>query len=1119
MVEPSKELQSVFEKSIQVAKNLNHEYLTIELLLSVMLDNTSLVDILKLYGANISDFKNNVDNFISNNLDDIISTEPNIKPKKTQTVERVLNRAFTQVLFNGRKQIECADVFLSIMNEKRSHACYFIDQANINKDKFSEYTIADMDSPEDEDSMSPSPKEHKNQQTDKALNAYTVNLNEEVKKNAIDPVIGREQELENVALALGRRNKANVLLVGSPGVGKAQPLYSKVLTPTGWTTIGELSVGDIVLTPSGERSTILGIYPQGQKDIYEIKFRDGRTARSSGDHLWNVYGYFSKKVKDENGKIYRPYEYKTMELSKIIDKMATNKDFKKNVKIPLINGDNGIPDIELPLHPYVLGALIGDGGLSHKNGCKFASADSYIVEKVNSLLPVGCQLYLDGKSKIDYRITTSTKSGPVGRNTVLDEFRNLNMLEKRSYEKFIPELYMNASFSQKLELLQGLMDTDGYVSTSGVTSYCTTSSILADNVTELVRSIGGIATIRKSKKTYTHNGEKKTGRDAYNIKIRYTNPHDLVTLPRKLERLSMTYQYADLKLGIDHIRYIGKEECQCIMIDHHEHLYITDNYVVTHNTACAEGLAYNIVNDNVPEFLKDYTVYNLDITAMLAGSKYRGDFEDRFKQVLKSLSKKGKTILFIDEAHMINGAGSSTGSANDLANMMKPALSKGNIKIIASTTWDEYRKYFEKDRALMRRFQRIAVEEPTIETTKLILQGLKKYYEKHHNVKIKEDAINASVKLSVKYQTDKKLPDKAIDLIDCACSRFNITNDSSRVVNESSIQFELSKMLNIPLETISEQENTTLTTLEDKLKSEIYGQDDAIIEVVDKILVSRAGLKHDDKPVGSFVLMGQTGIGKTQTAKSLAQHLGVKLVRIDCSEYQEKHSVSKLIGSPPGYVGFEENAGLLITQIQENPNCVLLFDEIEKSHPDISAILLQMMDNGFVTGSNGKKADCRNLILILTTNAGAQDSERNNIGFGSLEKDYEDKELKKFLSPEFRNRLDSIITFKKLSKETMIKVVGKFMVEVKDQVKDKKISIKMSNDAIDWLIENGFDSKMGARPLHRIIDKHIKRPLARMMLYGDLINGGNLSISVKDGELSLTAKQKVTRKKVTEVIE
>ena len=749
MVEPSNELQLVFEKSIKVAQQLKHEYLTIEHLLFSMLCEESFNNCLSGFGTDVEFLKKNLEHYLKTKCDDIVTESANAKPRKTQAVERVLNRAFTQVLFNGRQKIESTDVFLAIMSEKRSYAFYYIQQTGLDKDKFTEYLQSEVTEIQEEDTS----MDHHG---DRALRAFTVNLNDAVKKNKIDPVIGRIEELENVALCLGRRSKSNVLLVGEPGVGK---------------------------------------------------------------------------------------------------------------------------------------------------------------------------------------------------------------------------------------------------------------------------------------------------------------------------------------------------------------------------TAIAEGLAYNIVKGAVPDFLKEYSVYNLDISAMLAGSKYRGDFEERFKAVLKGLEKKGKTVLFIDEAHMISGAGSANNSANDLSNMMKPALSKGNIKVVASTTWEEYRKYFEKDRALMRRFQRINIEEPSPEMTVQILKGIKKYYEQHHNVKIKDDAIQAAIKLSVKYQTDKKLPDKAIDLIDCAASRFNLKIADSRVITASEIEFELSKMINMPAETIAESEASNLANLENKIKEEVYGQDTAVIDIVDKILVSRAGLKPENKPVGSFIFMGPTGCGKTETAKALAKNLGVKLVRFDMSEYQEKHSISKLIGSPPGYVGFEENAGLLITQIQENPNCVLLLDEIEKSHPDVSTILLQIMDNGFVTGSNGKKADCRNIVLILTTNAGAQEAEKNRIGFGSQEHEYEDKELKKFFAPEFRNRLDGIITFNKLSKDVMVKIVGKFMMEVRDQVKEKGVKLKVSADAVDYLVSKGFDKKMGARPLHRLIDKEIKRPLAKMILFGELKGGGIVTVALENEAIVLKnkVKTKIVENEVSEI--
>lgn len=738
MVEPSDQLQIVFEKAVGDCKKLSHEYVTLEHLVFAMFCEEKFYELIQNFGADAEYIKTNLEHYLKNQLDEIKIEVPakGFKPKKTQTVERVLNRAFTQVLFSGRQSIELVDVFLSVLSEKRSYAVYYITKGGIEKEKFADFVNSEIEDVEEENVV--------DGQAEKALRSFTTNLNDHAKKSKIDPVIGREFELEQIALGLGRRTKNNVLLVGDPGVGK---------------------------------------------------------------------------------------------------------------------------------------------------------------------------------------------------------------------------------------------------------------------------------------------------------------------------------------------------------------------------TAIAEGLAWNIIHGNVPKFLKDYTVYNLDISSMLAGSKYRGDFEERFKLVLKALLGKGKAVLFIDEAHMISGAGAggSQGS-NDLANMMKPALSKGNIKVVASTTWEEYRKYFEKDRALMRRFQRVTVDEPTADMAMNILKGIKKYYEKHHGVTITDEAIEGAVKLSVKYMTDKKLPDKAIDLIDVACSRFNLKEAENKTVDLAEVQFELSKMVNIPEDTVKEKESENLANLEKNLKGEVYGQDTAITELVDKILVAQAGLKPDNKPIGSFVFMGPTGTGKTETAKQLSKKLGIPMIRFDMSEYQEKHSVSKLIGSPPGYVGFEDNAGLLITKLQENPHCVLLLDEIEKSHPDVSTILLQLMDNGKVTGSNGKEADAKNVILIMTTNLGAGDAEKNVIGFGSQDNDYEDKELKKFFAPEFRNRLDGIITFGKLTKETMIKIVGKFLVELKDQVKDKKIKITISDEAIDHLVDKGFDRKMGARPLQRVIDKDIKRSLSRMMLFGELKGGGKVHIDVDNGEIVLKAQ-------------
>jgi len=737
MVEPSDELQRIFDKAVENAAKLKHEYITVEHLLFSMLCYDKFVKSLSDFGADAESIKKNLEKYLKDNLKEIelLEVPTKFKPKKTVAVERVLNRAFTQVLFSGRQQIELTDVFLSMMSEKKSWSYYYIAKNNISKEKFADFLNSELETDYE--------AEENSSATQRALNLYTTNLNAEAKKEKIDPVIGRHAELDQIALALGRRMKNNVILVGDPGVGK---------------------------------------------------------------------------------------------------------------------------------------------------------------------------------------------------------------------------------------------------------------------------------------------------------------------------------------------------------------------------TAIAEGLALNIVTNKVPDFLKEYQVYNLDIGAMLAGSKYRGDFEERFKMVLQALKKKGKTIVFIDEAHNISGAGAGGGDkgSNDLANLLKPVLTKGTLKVVASTTWEEYRKYFEKDRALMRRFQRITVDEPSQSVAIDILKGLKKYYENYHKAEITDAAIEAAVKLSCKYQTDKKLPDKAIDLIDLSGSRFNISPKENRKIDVAEVEFELSKLITMPVENIQQRENSNLVHLEKNLKSEVYDQDEAIDNIVDKVFIAQAGLKAENKPIGSFIFMGPTGCGKTETAKQLSKHLGVKLIRFDISEYQEKHSISKLIGSRPGYVGYEENAGSLITKLQESPNCVLLLDEIEKAHPDISQILLQIMDEGTVTGSNGKVADCRNIMLILTTNLGAEQAEKGSIGFAQyMDEAYSDTALKKFFTPEFRNRLDAVVTFKKLGKPTMIKIVGKFLTELKKFLTEKNIQVTVSDEAIDYLVDKGFDPKMGARPMQRTIDREIKKPLSRELLFGALKKGGKLVINAKDNKIVL----------------
>jgi len=733
MLEPNKNLASIFERAIKLAIKNKHEYVTLEHFLFSIISDKDFEKVLVDFGTNVPELKNNLDNFIKTQIKDIEVAELTEKPRKTNSIERMLNRAFTQVLFSGRTIIEPTDCFVALFSEKKSHALHFMRLAGIDKDKFVDFINNETEQ------TSEAAEEISNAQLEKIIVQFCTNLNNKVKQKKIDPVIGREKEIDDILLVLARRQKSNVMMIGEPGVGK---------------------------------------------------------------------------------------------------------------------------------------------------------------------------------------------------------------------------------------------------------------------------------------------------------------------------------------------------------------------------TAIAEGLARKIVEGDVPDYIKDHTVYNLDISGMLAGSKYRGDFEERLKMVITALEKRKNCILFIDEAHMMSGAGAvSSSSSNDMSNMLKPALTKGTLKVIASTTWEEFRKHFEKDRALMRRFQRVVVNEPSEEMAIEIIKGLRKYYEKHHGVKITNQAITDAVKYSTKYITDKHLPDKAIDLIDCACARFKVRNEEGGVVDHEEIMFEVAKAANLPVEQVAAKENQNLRDLEKNMNGKVFGQDTAIEILLDKIFIAQAGLKSINKPIGNFLFVGPTGCGKTETAKVLAESLGVQLVRFDMSEFQEQHSVAKFLGSPPGYVGFDENAGQLITKLQEHPNCVLLLDEIEKAHPSVSNVLLGLMDNGFVTGSNGKKADARNAIVILTSNLGASDAEKNGVGFGSQERDGEiNAAVNAFFKPEFRNRLDGIIQFGKLEHTVMIRIVKKFIDELNAQIKEKNIFVKPTPDAVELLIKKGFNKKMGARPLHRTIDDQIKKPLSKEILFGRLVNGGIVEIDTNEDQ-------------------
>ena len=750
MLEANESLENIFENAVKEAEKRRHEYVTIEHLLLALIKDKDVGTVLHDFKVNVGAMIKDVEMYLDTKCSDIIAKGTNpVSPRKTASLERLMNRAFTQALFQGRQDVTSLDVLLSIFAEKKSYASVFLKTHNLNKEDLNDLVSAEnILSEESIASGGPEQKLRPNQ-ADKVLRSYCENLNQKYFEKKIDPVIGREEELEVLKQILARRNKSNVLIVGDPGVGK---------------------------------------------------------------------------------------------------------------------------------------------------------------------------------------------------------------------------------------------------------------------------------------------------------------------------------------------------------------------------TAIVEGLARRIAKNkaDVPEYLKDHIVFSLDISSMLAGSKFRGDFEERLKLVLNALDQKGKTILFIDEAHMMVGAGSTGSGGMDLANMIKPVLTKSNVKVIASTTWEEYRKFFEKDRALMRRFQRLQVGEPTAETATKILKGIKTYYEQFHGCTITDEACEDAVEYSQKFIADKRLPDKAIDVIDSACARLRLNRVKEGRIDHDEIIHEISKVTGISIEQLSQKQAVNLKTLEEKMKMQVFGQDEALNQVIDKILVSRAGLKSLNKPVGSFLFLGPTGCGKTETARQLAATLGVQLLRFDMSEYQEKHSIAKLIGSPPGYVGYEDShmgGGMLINEIEKNPHAVVLFDEIEKAHRDVSNMLLQVMDYGSVTGSNGKKADCRNIILILTSNLGAEEMERASLGFGESERTEDDDAMKRFFAPEFRNRLDAVVKFSKLGKDTMKSIVKKFLLELNTMTVEKHVEVNATEEALDYLIEKGFDSKMGARPLSRIIDDEIKKPLSRMILFGDLQEGGRVEVTVKDDKLNIEYKK------------
>jgi ATP-dependent Clp protease ATP-binding subunit ClpA len=530
-------------------------------------------------------------------------------------------------------------------------------------------------------------------------------------------------------------------------------------------------------------------------------------------------------------------------------------------------------------------------------------------------------------------------------------------------------------------------------------------------------------------------------------------------------------------------------------------LYVGDPGVG--KTAIAEGLAKRIVDGDVPEVLINAQIFSLDMGALLAGTRYRGDFEERLKAVVSELEQNPQAVLFIDEIHTVIGAGATSGGAMDASNLLKPALQSGGLRCIGSTTYREYRSYFEKDRALVRRFQKIDVNEPSIPDTIKILKGLKPYYEEHHGVRYTADALKTAVELSAKYIGDRKLPDKAIDVIDEVGAAQMLVPASRRrkTIGVKEVEEIVAKIARIPPKSVSTDDKTVLLNLERDLKTVVFGQDEAISSLSSAIKLARAGLREADKPIGNYLFSGPTGVGKTEVARQLSHILGVELVRFDMSEYMERHSVSRLIGAPPGYVGFDQG-GLLTDQIDQHPHCVLLLDEIEKAHPDLFNVLLQVMDHGKLTDHNGKSVDFRNVVLVMTTNAGAADLAKEAIGFARDGREGDDKEaINRMFSPEFRNRLDAVVPFKQLSKDTIGRVVDKFVIQLEAQLADRNVTIDLTDAARTWLGDKGYDKNYGARPLARVIQEHVKKPLAEELLFGRLVKGGLVAIGVLEDKL------------------
>ena len=1220
--------QEAVVRAQETAQNRNHaEILPLHLLFALLAEEEGVVHpLLQKVGANVG------------RIQQIVNSELDRLPSATGT-QLGMNRATNDVFAQAQKEADrlkdeyvSTEHLLLALAQVKSETKEIL---NVNAVDYNAILSALKDVRGGQRVTDQNPEDKY-----QALQRYGRDLVEMARRGKLDPVIGRDEEIRRTMQVLSRRTKNNPVLIGEPGVGKAQPLHAKIKTPTGWTTMGAIRVGDVVSTPDGGTARVLGVFPQGKKKIYRLHFRDGKWADACGEHLWKVFG-------PHLGTDWR--RHKTWKVISTTDLIGRLNGTKARWKVPAVQPVEEYQPGRPPMDPYLLGVLIGDGNFT-QNCVRFSTADAEILERVAELLGADFTLKPSTSRPYDHRIVMSAvnvcrlkkRSRAVRDNRVVAVVAELGLLGRPAHEKFIPDLYKHASVDDRYALLRGLIDTDGYVTKTGSISFSTSSLQLARDVQETVWSLGGIAAIREKQTFYWYAGERRQGRTSYTVKIRHPEPARLVSLPRKRERLPADYQYKEnLKNVVVWVEPVGESEAKCILIDHPDHLYITDNYVVTHNTAIIEGLAIRIVNGDVPTVLKDKRLVALDMGALIAGAKYRGEFEDRLKAVIKEVTQsEGQVILFIDELHTVVGAGKAEG-AMDAGNLLKPALARGELRTIGATTLDEYRKHIEKDAALERRFQPILVGEPTVEDTIAILRGLKQRYETHHGVRITDGAIVSAAVLSDRYITDRFLPDKAIDLIDEAASRLRIENDSmpaeldqirrrvmqlqieiealrkekdpaskqqlekaereladlkerdtqftTRWENEKGVmnaakrlreeidrkQVELeqaqrqgnweqaariqygelrelntklqqaeqrmhdltndgnslvkeevtpdeiaavvSRWTGVPVTRMLEGEREKLMKMEERLAKRVVGQDEAVRAVSDAVRRNRAGLGDPNRPIGSFLFLGPTGVGKTELCKALAEFLfddEGAMVRIDMSEFMEQHSVARLIGAPPGYVGYEEG-GRLTEAVRRRPYSVILFDEIEKAHRDVFNVLLQVLDDGRLTDGQGRTVDFKNTVIVMTSNLGS-DRIQSLTSSGAIEEEIEGAVrdlLKQHFRPEFLNRIDETIVFHPLSREQLTKIVDVQLEHLRKRLTARGLKLSLTEPAKKLLAEEGYDPQYGARPLKRVIQQQVENPLAKRILRGEFAEGDTIHVDVD------SARRDFTFEKGVEVVE